>query len=232
MKKIDDNYFIKNDKVNYSNNLEDVLREDEKILYKGKPKKSSYILSNTFKNFIFVIIWLVFDITFITILFTMGPGLGFMLIPIIIFFIFHLIPVWMYIANLATMMKRYKREEYSFTNFRILIKSGLFGDNIVSLDYSSIASVNIRIGIIERLCKVGDIYLTTNDGKKYILQDVIDPYFIYSRLEKLAMDIKTDIIFPNALRKGENPGYKTSYKGNIDFSKYDNQNISSDNDLK
>ena len=191
MKKIDDNYFIKNDKVNYSNNLEDVLREDEKILYKGKPKKSSYILSNTFKNLIFVIIWLIFDITFITILFTMGPGLGFMLIPIIIFFIFHLIPVWMYIANLATMMKRYKREEYSFTNFRILIKSGLFGDNIVSLDYSSIASVNIRIGIIERLCKVGDIYLTTNDGKKYILQDVIDPYFIYSRLEKLAMDIKT-----------------------------------------
>ena len=51
------------------------------------------------------------------------------------------------------------------------------------------------------------------------MEDITDPYFIYSQLKKIANDIKQDILYPNALRPEENPGYKTSYKGDINFKK-------------
>ena len=82
---------------------------------------------------------------------------------------------------------------------------------VCGINYSSISSVNLKIGLVERLCKVGDIYIVA-DNKKYILEDIKDPYFIYERLQKIANDIKSDIIYPNNYRPKENYGYKTSYK--------------------
>ena len=43
--------------------------------------------------------------------------------------------------------------------------------------------------------------------------DIENPQEIYSRLQKIVLDIQTDIEFPNALRPDENPGYNTKYKG-------------------
>ena len=62
------------------------------------------------------------------------------------------------------------------------------------------------------MCKVGDIYIVSTNGKSMI-EDIENPYYIYSELQRIANDIKADIIYPNAYRPGENPGYKTSYKG-------------------
>ena len=67
------------------------------------------------------------------------------------------------------------------------------------------------LAIIEKLCKVGDIYIVA-DTQRNVLEDIQDPYFIYGRLQKIANDIKSDILYPNAKRPGTNPGYKTSYK--------------------
>ena len=39
------------------------------------------------------------------------------------------------------------------------------------------------------------------------------PHEIYPRLQKIVLDIQTDIEYPNALRPDENPGYNTKYKG-------------------
>ena len=46
-----------------------------------------------------------------------------------------------------------------------------------------------------------------------ILQDLVNPYYIYSELQRIANDIKCDILYPNSYRPKENVGYKTSYKG-------------------
>ena len=43
--------------------------------------------------------------------------------------------------------------------------------------------------------------------------DIENPMDIYPRIQKIVMDIQTDIEFPNAYRPTENPGYNTEYKG-------------------
>ena len=134
------------------------------------------------------------------------------LIFIIIFFVLHLIPVWIWIYGIVSAFKRQKLEEYAFTDRRIIVKKGFIGSKIDSIYYTSLDSVNLKVGIIEKMCKVGDIYIVS-EGKNIVLEDIKDPYFISQRLQAIAMDIKSDIIFPNALRPKENAGYKTKYKG-------------------
>lgn len=213
MKKISEKYFINDDKNYAKKGIEEILTEDEKILWKGKPRLLSFILSAFFKGFIFVLIWLVFDATFIGLLFTFVQDIPTPLIVfIVIFFILHLIPVWIWIYGLISATKRQKLEEYAFTDKRIIIKKGFIGSKIDSIYYTSLDSVNLKVGIIEKMCKVGDIYLVS-EGKNVVLEDIRDPYFISQRLQKIAMDIKSDIIYPNALRPNENNGYKTKYNG-------------------
>ena len=77
--------------------------------------------------------------------------------------------------------------------------------------YSEIHSVNLKVGIIDRMLKVGDIYITSN-AKATILFDLENPYFITQKLQKIVVDIKTDIEYPNNLRPNENNGYNTKYR--------------------
>ena len=219
MKKIDDKYFIKKEGVNYNLSIEDSLNEGEKILWKSKPYRKSFILSSVFKFALFGIIWLGFDVFFIVMIVRFASQLPwFVYIFFAIFFMIHLFPVWLWIANIISASRRQKMEEYAFTSTRIIVKKGFIGANIESYFYSSITSVNLKIGLVERMCKVGDIYIVAQN-QKVILEDIKDPYFIYSKLQKIANDIKSDIIYPNSLRPKENHGYKTSYKIDDDFNK-------------
>ena len=219
MKRVDEKYFIKSNDVDYDPTIESVLSADEQILWRSKPKRLSFILSAFFKFFFIALIWGLFDGFAIAMIAINMPKLDWWLILIlVIFFSLHLIPVWIWIVSIITASKRQRREEYAFTDKRIIIKNGLIGSNIQSIFYSSITSINLKIGLIERMCKVGDIYITA-DTTKAIMEDISDPYFIYGQLQKIANDIKQDILYPNALRPDENPGYKTSYKGDINFKK-------------
>lgn len=217
MKKISEDYFIKKNDVDYNPTIESTLSQDEKILWHAKPKKSSFVLNAFFKFFFVALIWLVIDVTAITLICIYAKNLPwFAILFLVIFFLIHLIPFWIWIANIVTVSRRQKLEEYAFTDRRIIIKKGFIGANMQSILYSSITSVNIRIGIVERMCKVGDIYIVAGKDK-YIIEDISDPYFIYEKLQKIANDIKSDILYPNSLRSENNPGYKTSY--HLDESK-------------
>ena len=63
MAKFDDHYFSDNSMNN--NSIEDLLTGDEQLLWKGKPKKSAYIMNAIFKMLPIAILWLIFDGTFI-----------------------------------------------------------------------------------------------------------------------------------------------------------------------
>ena len=212
MKKIDPKYFINENNVNYLPTIDEILDDGEEILWKGKPKKISYILNSCLKFLPIALVWLAFDIGFIVMMTHVMNEIDWWLIFIfVIFFMFHLLPVWLWISSIVTSFRRLKIEEYAFTNKRIIIKKGLIAADIKSINYESLTSVNIRIGVIERMCKVGDIYIVSKN-EKYVIEDISDPYFIYQKLSKIANDIKSDIIYPNAYRPNENPGFKTSYK--------------------
>lgn len=211
------NYFKHEETENKGNiSLKEMvdLSDDEQILWTGKPNKKVYLLEQFFKMLPFVIIWLAFDSFFIYMMISntngsaLPPGL---IVFFIAFFAFHLMPVWFWLSNLLTARKRLKNLEYAFTNTRIIIKSGFFGQ-IDNIFYSEISSVNMRIGFLEKMFHVGDIYIRTTDSKFYTLENLSDPYFLTNKLQKIVVDIKTDIQFPNDLRPEENHGYKTKYK--------------------
>ena len=102
--------------------------------------------------------------------------------------------------------------QYVFTEKRVIIRSGLVGIDFKSIYYSDISGVNVKVGFLDRLLKVGDIYIRANN-QSAVLNDIQNPYFILSRLQKITLDIKTDIYYPNNLRPEENDGYNTKYTG-------------------
>lgn len=209
--KIDENYFVKNTDPINKNRIEDILDKDEKCLLKLKPHKTTFILESIFNGCIFAIIWALFDTFFIIMLvksdFAKHPmGIA----SICVFFALHLLPVWLFIANIIRKVAGFKNIEYVLTNKRIICRKGLVGIDIKSIFYSDVIGVNVKVGIFDRIFKVGDIYISAKSQSTAIL-DVKDPYFLMGRIQKISLDIKSDIQFPNDFRPSENHGYKTDY---------------------
>lgn len=211
MAKYNEKNFIKNEM--HINSIEDFIEKDEEILWKDKPKKSAFILSKILNMLPIALIWILFDGFFIYMaivsnIFSFTPTA--LIIVFVLFFLLHLTPFWIWLSNVLTASAQHKNIEYVFTTKRIIIRSGIIID-IQNIYYSDIQSVNLRVGLIDRLLKVGDIYITTA-SKTFVLYDIRNPYVIVNKLQKVVNDIKTDIVFPNDLRPEENRCYRTKYK--------------------
>lgn len=212
-KTIDENYFKMTDGMQ-DNRVEDILDEDENVLLRTKPKKSAYVFNSVVKMLPIVIIWILFDGGFLGFMFygmIKGEIPLFILAIIIPFFAVHLIPVWIWIGGIVKASAGWKNIEYVFTEKRIIIRSGLIGIDFVNIYYSDILGVNLKVGIIDRMFKVGDIYISAHNQSE-VLWDISNPYFLLRKIQNIVIDIKTDIIFPNDLRPEENHGFRTKYK--------------------
>ncbi len=216
MKSVDENYFKMTEGMQ-ANAIEDILDVDESVLLRLKPKKSAYIFNSTLRMLPIAIIWLLFDGFFIgAMLFNASSMPGYIWFIIVPFFAVHLFPVWMWIGGIVRAVAGWKNIEYVFTEKRIILRSGVVGIDFVNIYYSDIKGVNLRVGIIDRMFKVGDIYISA-ERQSEVLWDIPNPYFILQKLQKIVHDIKTDIIFPNDLRPKENHGFRTKYRGSDDL---------------
>ncbi len=194
-------------------NIDDFIDENEKILWRDKPKKSAFIWSKFLNMLPFALLWLLFDGFFIFMLIynNVLEKIGtFFIILIVVFFLIHLTPFWIWLSNVITASIQHKNIEYAFTSKRIIIKSGIFVD-IKNIYYIDVVSVNLSVRLIDRILKVGDIYIKTNNGT-VVLFDIVNPYLVLNQLQKIVNDIKTDMNFPNDLRPQKNSGYKTRYE--------------------
>lgn len=191
----------------------------ETLIWKSKPKKSAFIINKSLIMAPFALLWLAIDsgiIISMIVASDLGPGLLF----IIPFFALHLTPVWIWLGNVLTANRKWRNTVYYVTDRRIIIENGFIAGNLQTIYYKDLTNVNLKIGVIDKLLGVGDIYLETSagpysvDGKTLNTQaflDVENPQEIYPKLQKIVMDIQTDIEYPNALRPNENPGYTTTY---------------------
>lgn len=197
------------------NSIEDVLTEGEQLLWRGKPKKSAFVWSRVLKMLPVAIIWLCFDGAFLGLMIGFGVfrELSTMFAVFIgVFMLFHLLPVWIWVANILTASRQHKNIEYAFTNMRIIIRSGVVGIDMTNIYYVDVKNVNLKVGFLDKRLRVGDIYITSS-AKAQVLWDIENPYEVTARLQKIVADIKADTYYPNALRPAENPGYQTRYGG-------------------
>lgn len=214
MKRIDENYFKVYD-VTSKNEIEDVLDSGEHILWREKPNKKAYIWCKVLTMFPNALIWLLFDSMFV-VAFIVGFSNGDIPVGVFLvgcaFLLLHLTPVWIWLGGIIAGVKEYKNIEYAFTEKRIIVRSGIIGIDFKNIYYTSVQSVNLKVGIIDKIFKVGDVYIKS-ENESVVLFDIKNPYEITSKLQKITLDIKSDIYYPNALRPEENLGYNTKYRG-------------------
>ncbi len=199
-------------KENYNNghNVQDILTEDETILWQGKPNKKAYISSLIIGFTIGILV--VALVTGVLFLFTYISNFNIIAcifsalvvcgsLTIIVIEAIKLIPDVLKVKNI----------EYVVTDKRVLYKSGLIGMDYNSLSYQEVSNVSIDVGLLDKLFKVGTVKLLAGSASISIYH-INNCYDLYKKLYKIVLDIQTDIKYPNALRPDENPGYKTKYK--------------------
>ena len=213
--------------------LELMVGSNEKILWKGKPNKRCFILEGIFNPMLpFALVWFLFDSLFIAAFIggaaTPGAPAVFSIFPLI-FFLFHLMPVWIYLGGVIFVFRRYQHTEYIVTDKGVYISGGLFSYTCNMKPFTELARVNIHRGIIDQIIGVGDVVLTSNNvadlyssnirvnGRPLdvgtTIADIKDYRKVFELIKKLQEDIYTDTMYPNALRPEENPGYRTKYNG-------------------
>ncbi len=207
----DERYFRMPNEMQY-NKVEDILDGEETVLLRAVPNRRAYILNAVFKMMPVALLWAAFDVFFIVMLFANGvfAALGWFSLFIVAFFALHLAPLWMWVSGIVRAVGEYKNIEYVFTEKRIILRSGLIGIDFKNIYYSDIEGVNLKVGIIDRICRVGDIYIQAV-SQSSVLFDVENPYALLSEIQRIVHDIKTDIAFPNDLRPEINRGFRTKY---------------------
>lgn len=209
--RIDSSYFDNNDDMS-SNNIQDILSEDEQILWQQQPKKSAYIWSRVLTMLPIVVIWVLFDGAFIFGAVSSGllsslPTIA--VVGLCLFFLVHLAPVWIWIVGIIRGVAEHKNVHYVVTDKRLIVRTGIIAD-IKIVDFASLQSVNCRVGLVDRMLHVGDLYITYSGGK-VVLFDIANPYQISNTLQQIITDVKADMYYPNALRPDSNDGYNTKY---------------------
>ena len=215
--------------------LELMVGSNEKILWKGKPNKRCFILEGIFNPMLpFASAWFLFDSLFIATFIggaaTSGAPAVFSIFPLI-FFLIHLMPVWIYLGGVIFVFRRYQHTEYIVTDKGVYISGGLFSYTCNMKPFTELARVNIHRGIIDQIIGVGDVVLTSNNIADYYnsdvrvngrpvgtgfgitISDIKDYRKVFELIKKLQEDIYTDTMYPNALRPEENQGYRTKYNG-------------------
>lgn len=196
---IDEKYFQQSKR---DDSLDSVLESDEKILFRSKPNKTAYILAAVLKMLPIAVVWLCFDAAFLTLIGVgiKGGGVPAKLLGFIVpFFVVHLTPVWIWISRIVKSAIEIKNIEYAFTDKRVIVRSGVIGIDFKFFYYDKIESVVAKVGLTDKICKVGDIYVTAA-GTAGVIFDQSDPYGLATKLQKIANDARADLYYPNALR--------------------------------
>ena len=136
-------------------------------------------------------------------------------------------PVWIYLAGILLVLRKYKHTEYIVTDRAVYVSSGVFSYACDMKSFAEFARVNIQRGIIDQLLGIGDVQLIpaevaslcgphdrlAGSGIGIVLENLREYREVFELVRKLQQDIYTDVMYPNALRPGENPGYNTKYTG-------------------
>lgn len=202
------------------NVIEQMLDENERILWDAKPDRLTYIIGNPI-IYLFAIFWAAIDSTFIVAFFQQQEPQLFVLF----FFAIHLIPVWIAIGGPIYRAKNWKYIQYAFTGKRIYIASGIIGRDIKVVEFADVSEPSVNVGLIEKLRNCGTIHLrpyaecSRQNGRINnigVLRHVSQPYELYKNIKQMALDIRTDVSYPNAMRPDVNPGYNTQYSPRTD----------------
>ena len=131
----DENYFQNGKNQDEPKTIQSALLDGEQVLWSGKPQKKAFVLNNVLKMLPVALLWIVFDTFFIVMLTRTADMIPLPAIVFLcVFFVFHLMPVWIWIYRCVTASKRHKNIEYAFTDKRIIVRKGAVAVDFKSID--------------------------------------------------------------------------------------------------
>ena len=179
---LDENYFTS--EINEKHDVNFYLAENEKVLWKGRPKKSAFVLGKTLAMMPFALLWGAIDFGIIFGIIGTGGAqeMGPMVFVLIPFFALHLAPVWIWLGSMIKARREVKDLEYVITNKRVLVFKGR--GNVYIKDAMDIAELNdakLKINFIDKILRVGDITLYGADGKSVEITDIAKAPFLHQK---------------------------------------------------
>ena len=200
--------------------LELMVHNDERILWRGRPDKKCYILEAIVNPLLFFSgLWLLFDLALFG--WIGGTRQQSLEVGTIIFLAIHLMPVWIYLINALFVFRRYHHTEYIITDKGVYVSGGTFAYTCQMKPYTEVSHISIHRGIFDQQLGVGDVVFSSQDAPVNTRQsvdilsitDIRDYQKVFELVKKLQTDIFADTMYPNDLRPAENHGYRTKYKG-------------------
>lgn len=191
-----------------ANKIEDLLEKGEKVIFNTKPSKKAYVWMEVLNSIPPILGFILFGVLICLFL---GREENSMVLGILGFLLaLTVIVLLSYVIKIIVGYAEYKNVEYVFTGKRIIIRKGLIGIDVESVYYADVTRARLEVDLLARMFKVGTIAIETSSNSAY-LQEIENPYRVLSEIQKITNDIKTDMMYPNALRPEENEGYNTKY---------------------
>lgn len=192
--------------------LENFIGIDEKILYKGKPDKKSYIYKSLVNMFL--------TISIIGIIINIFAFRNYEVKVRCVFFIISVVcPFLIYLSSVFVSNKKYQNTKWIITDKAIYISSGFLRYSIVRKSFAEISNIKLIRGILDEKLNTGNILIDTDiietDGTPFCIyiESIREYKLIYDMIKKLQLDVSSDVMYPNDLRSAENHGYNEEYKG-------------------
>lgn len=181
-----------------------ILDDNENILWQEKPYFLLFIFnfSHLLTGFGALLLYVIFGSDHLTVLNDIAQY---------ILLVYFLAPI-IYLTAV------YPNTFYAITNRRVIFRGGFFGVDYSSIDYDAIQTAAVNVNPLEKIFRVGTIQIYSgqrNHKGTDVAQNICAipfPYETYKKMKSTAVDIKSDISYPNKLRPEDNPGYKSKYK--------------------
>lgn len=138
------------------------LKENETILWEGRPNKRAYLLSCTLSDpVIFGTLWGIL-VAILTVMFVSQLDVVDTLfaVTVVAFLTVLEAPLWIGIYNIISIRTKYESIYYVITDKRILTRAGVVPTRISSISYRDILNTSINVGVIDKYCGIGSISIS------------------------------------------------------------------------
>ena len=154
-------------------NLRNEVRPTETVVYEIKPSKMCFLIESIFNIMLpFCIIWALVDGFLISNIISDFIGdnqsnyAWISILPLLVFFSIHLMPVWMYLGGIIKAVFKLSRSAYIVSDHAIYLnKSAKKKQGRKRIPFCDIKKAEVTRGIFDHIAGKGDIELTDRSSK-------------------------------------------------------------------
>jgi len=136
--------------------LNKYLKEDEKIVWSGKPAKAPFIIGGLVVS-AFGLIWLTFSMVAMSLAFSSGNP-GFVTLFLLLFV---LIGFGITLGPPITLISKYRNTRYVITDQRLITQTGAVGLDTRFIELDKIQEVHVNVSFVDKIFGTGTLIVIT-----------------------------------------------------------------------